>query len=267
MFSPVIPEAQLYLSQLYRDNTPTSQPIAQSKYVDPSLIDQDLEEEVYQDVPEELIGSNYGTDDAFSPVPTQPSVPQNILNPTSPPVRSLPTPTDEPNFFTSILQPFTGSPSNRPIPNQQESTGAQTQTESTVPLRNVLLIPDIGVDGLIYESEDPVVLNYGIWRRPQTSTPDRGGNTVFVAHRYLYTTGINTFYHLPKMEVGDSFYVYWQQKQYTYEVYTVETVLPTEIEIEENTEEPIVTLYTCTPLWTSEYRLVVRAKLIEEPQT
>jgi sortase A len=134
-------------------------------------------------------------------------------------------------------------------------------------MRNVLLIPKIGVDGLVYESEDPVVLNYGIWRRPQTSTPDRGGNTVFVAHRYLYTTGINTFYHLPKMEVGDQFFVYWQQKQYTYEVFTVDTVLPTEIEIEENTEEPIVTLYTCTPLWTSEYRLVVRARLIEEPQT
>ena len=36
-----------------------------------------------------------------------------------------------------------------------------------------------------------------------------------------------------------------------------------QIEIENNTNESILTLYTCFPLWTSVKRLVVRAKLID----
>ena len=134
---------------------------------------------------------------------------------------------------------------------------------SPVPSNNTLVIPGIGVNGHIVEGNNESMLQKGIWRRPKTSTPDNGGNTVLVAHRYLYTSGPNTFYHLPKMQKGDTFALFWEGKEYDYEVIETKIVPAEALEIEKNTKEPIVTLYTCTPLWSSKERFVVVAKLIE----
>lgn len=128
-------------------------------------------------------------------------------------------------------------------------------------LNNKLVIPKIFIDGNIYEGDKEALLK-GIWRRPNSSTPDAGGNTVIVAHRFLYTSGPNTFYHLDKLEVGDKFSILWKNKVYNYEVFDVSIVDPSQIEIEENTINPIITLYTCTPLYTAEKRLVVKANLV-----
>ena len=40
---------------------------------------------------------------------------------------------------------------------------------------------------------------------------------------------------------------------------------PTQIEIEAPTDDPILTLYTCTPVWTAAQRLIVRSKLVSDP--
>jgi sortase A len=127
------------------------------------------------------------------------------------------------------------------------------------PDENRLIIPQIKVDTEVFEGTE-AVLNYGAWRRPNTSTPDRGGNTVITAHRFLYTSGGNTFYHLDKLQIGQEFSVYWKQVEYKYRVYEKFEVYPNQVEIEDNTKNDILTLYTCTPLWTSEKRLVVRAE-------
>ncbi|MBP9759351.1 sortase [Candidatus Dojkabacteria bacterium] len=127
---------------------------------------------------------------------------------------------------------------------------------------NKLVIPSIGIDGVIYEGASVSTLNNGIWRRPNTSKPDMGGNTVMSAHRFLYESGPITFYHLDKVKVGDKIYVLWKNKRYEYQVFNISEVLPTQVEIEANTKDPIITLYTCTPLWTAEKRLVVKAKLL-----
>lgn len=258
MMSPVIPEVQLYIADLVREETDDSPTAFRSKYADPQLIEKELANVPSQNRPDTQMPSQ-DSENELSRLPV------NILNPTSIPMGSLPTPTESPSFFGRLFEPFSAdgeqSTPPQPIVGGSENNGeGQSDNPSSIPQRNVLLIPQIGVDGLVYEGTDPTVLNYGIWRRPNTSTPDKGGNTVFVAHRYLYTTGINTFYHLPKMEVGDEFVVFWEGQQYIYEVFTTETVLPTQTEIEENTQEPIVTLYTCTPLWSSEYRFVVKAR-------
>lgn len=132
-----------------------------------------------------------------------------------------------------------------------------------IPEGNVLVIPKIGVDSLIMEGLGPEALDKGVWHRPQSSTPDKGGNTVITGHRFLYAAGPKTFYHLDKMTIGDQFILFWQGKEYDYEIVDVFTVTPDQVEIEDDTNEPIVTLYTCTPLWSASLRLVIRAKLIE----
>lgn len=136
-----------------------------------------------------------------------------------------------------------------------------------IPEVNTLVIPKIGVNGEVYEGADASTLELGIWRRPNTSTPDQGSNTVIVAHRFMYTSGPKTFYHLDKIEDGDKIQVYWQGQEYIYQVYETEVVPPTAVEVEDPTNDPILTLYTCTPLWTAKDRLVVRAKLIYGPDS
>jgi sortase A len=128
-----------------------------------------------------------------------------------------------------------------------------------IPTANTLVIPKINVDAPILDGADAQTLNRGFWRRPKTSTPDKGGNTVITGHRFLYTSGPNTFYDLNKVIKGDDIIVYWGGKEYSYRVDEVKVVEPEDIEIEEFTNYTVLTLYTCTPIWTSKQRLVVRA--------
>ena len=130
-----------------------------------------------------------------------------------------------------------------------------------IPKDNRIIIPKIKVDAPITEGDNASALNIGMWRRPMTSTPDKGGNTVITGHRVLYTSGPDTFYLLDKLIVNDAIVVYWQGKEYIYRVSETKVVYPQQTDIEDNTKEPIITLYTCTPARTSLRRLVVIAKL------
>jgi len=132
-----------------------------------------------------------------------------------------------------------------------------------IPEQNTLVISKIDVNGLVYDGAGVGTLEKGIWHRPKSSTPDKGSNTVLVAHRFLYTSGPNTFYHLDKVKVNDEFILYWNQKKYSYKVFETKVVPPTAFYIEAPTSDSIVTLWTCTPVFTATNRLVVRAKLIE----
>lgn len=132
-----------------------------------------------------------------------------------------------------------------------------------VPKENRLVIPSIQLDQEIYEGNYAGTLEKGAWRKPYSSTPDRGGNTVIAGHRFNYSKP-SIFFHLDKLKQGDQFSLYWNQKEYIYEVAFIEVVSPLALEIENNTDEPLLTLYTCTPIWTSKQRLVIKAKPIED---
>lgn len=134
-----------------------------------------------------------------------------------------------------------------------------------IPQDNRLVIPQMGLDVSINEGKYADTLKKGVWRRPLTSTPDKGGNTVIAGHRFTYNDPA-VFYHLDKMKVDDKFAIFWQGKEYLYQVAEVKTVEPHQVEIEQNTDDPILTLYTCTPMWTSKQRLVVISKLIKDNQ-
>jgi sortase A len=143
------------------------------------------------------------------------------------------------------------------------SLGAETNSvESKIPDENRLVIPAISLNEKIYEGESENTVNYGVWRRPKTSKPDLGGNTVLVGHRFTYKNPA-VFYHLDKVKAGDRFAVYWNKKELLYEVTELKVVPATAIEIEKPTEDDKLTIYTCTPIWTAKDRLVLVAKPIK----
>lgn len=139
-----------------------------------------------------------------------------------------------------------------------------TVPEESVAIKNLgvnrITIPKIHVNSPILEGTSAAILDRGIWRRPRTATPGSGSNTVLVGHRYLYTSGPNTFYHLPKLTKGDEITVIWDNKEYKYSVTKTETVEPYGSTIELPTDEEMLTLYTCTPLWNPTHRFVISAK-------
>lgn len=150
------------------------------------------------------------------------------------------------------------------------NSGLQTQlTQQTQPSRitrnipqdNRLVVPAMGLDQPIIEGKYESALMHGPWRRPHSSTPDAGGNTVIAGHRFTYTNPHGSFYFLNKVSAGDTFVVYWNHKAYAYKVTEVKVVPPSETNIEENTAKPQVTLFTCTPLWWPKDRLVVIGSL------
>jgi LPXTG-site transpeptidase (sortase) family protein len=134
-----------------------------------------------------------------------------------------------------------------------------------IPTANTLVIPRLSLSEKIIEGEAARTVDLGVWRRPHTSQPSKGSNTVMVGHRFTYQ-GPAIFYHLDKVRMDDPITVYWEGKKYEYKVNSIQTVAPSEISVEKPTDQPILTLYTCTPLITAEKRLVVKATLIGEPQ-
>jgi sortase A len=130
-----------------------------------------------------------------------------------------------------------------------------------IPSENTLIIKSLGMREKIFEGESIYTVNRGVWRRPHTSTPDQGGNTVMVGHRFTYS-GQSVFYNLDKVKQGDEITVFWNSKAYTYVVDGIGVVPPEAVEVEAPTAEPRLTLYTCAPLLTAKDRLVIRAKLL-----
>lgn len=128
---------------------------------------------------------------------------------------------------------------------------------------NRLIMPAAVSDQEIYEGPDERSLRQGVWHRPHSSTPDKGGNTVFAAHRFTYRNPRGAFYHLDKLKVGDSIGVIWDNKLYRYIVQETKVVGARDSYIEKPTTDSRLTLYTCTPLSLPKDRLVVIATPLE----
>ena len=129
---------------------------------------------------------------------------------------------------------------------------------------NRLIIKKIGVNGLINEGGEEA-LALGVWHLPRTSTPDKGGNTVLSAHRWKYKPpDPRTFYNLDKLEIGDEVQVVWQGKMYIYKVRDIFEVTPEKVEILAPSDKPELTLFTCTPLYSTARRLIIKADLVKE---
>jgi len=136
------------------------------------------------------------------------------------------------------------------------------------PQPNSVIIPSMVLDQPILEGIIPnqyATLNKGIWRWPKGSTPDKGGNTILIGHRFTYTNPRGVFYFLNKVKVGDGIAVIWNNHRYVYKVASINEVPPNDTAIENNTPNPELTLFTCTPLWLPKDRLVVVANLETNP--
>lgn len=99
------------------------------------------------------------------------------------------------------------------------------------------------------------------------SVPGQVGNTVFSGHSSndLFDPGDYKFIfaQLDKLQNGDTIYVNYNSTRYTYTVTKKEVVMPSEVsKLTYQTDKPVLTLITCTPLGTAEKRLLVTAEQV-----
>ena len=139
-----------------------------------------------------------------------------------------------------------------------------------------MVIPKINVDA-------PVVMNVGPSNAEQlaamsngiahvrypgaSSVPGQVGNSVFSGHSSSDWTDSGAykfiFVQLERLTIDDVIYVNYESKRYTYKIFDMKVVKPTDIGALNYTgTDPIITLITCTPLGTAEKRLLVFAKQV-----
>jgi sortase (surface protein transpeptidase) len=149
---------------------------------------------------------------------------------------------------------------------QEEKVIYQPRLDVNLPRENRINIPSVKIETTINEAswenyED--ALRISVWRVPDFGTPfERQMPTILTAHRYGYLKWSipyrlkNSFYKLPRVKVGDTVEIIWEQRKYIYEVYA-------ESEGEEITDyKANLILYTCKEL-NSPIRVFKYARLLE----
>lgn len=137
--------------------------------------------------------------------------------------------------------------------------------------QNRLYIPQINVDIAVVEisGDENAALDKGaIHRSPSSGNPAEGGNYVLAAHRFTMgatpqqTRSKSPFYHIDQVTAGDQLYVDYNGTRYAYKVSQKRIVAATEINIEERTALPQLTIYSCTLSGSRDGREVIIAEPI-----
>lgn len=136
--------------------------------------------------------------------------------------------------------------------------------DQAIPKDNRLVIPSIGINMPILEGPTEKTLDRGgIWHIPKTSDPVKGGNIVLSGHRWQYLPpSSTTLYLLDKVRVGEPVLVYWRGHEYDYSIVDRQVVNPNRVDILNDTADPRLTIFTCTPLFSTKQRLVLFGQLI-----
>lgn len=163
------------------------------------------------------------------------------------------------------------SPGNVPASSIEALDPTITQTVSADPR---LIIPKLNVDVPI-NFEVPLsgvmeAMNHGVahYRIAGASAyPGEIGNFIITGHSAGDVYSSNPYKYifsgLERLEDGDLIYVNYHSVRYTYRVTKKEVVEPSNVAaLVVQTDKPLVTLVTCTPLGTSRYRLLVTGEQI-----
>lgn len=129
-----------------------------------------------------------------------------------------------------------------------------------------LRVPSVGMDLPVYHGTSQQTLAHGVGHLYGTALPVGGEGThaVLTGHTGLAT--LSMFDNLTHMEDDDIFTVEVAGETLAYQVFSIETVLPSEIEnIRPEAGRDLVTLVTCTPYGINTHRLLVHAERTELP--
>lgn len=121
-----------------------------------------------------------------------------------------------------------------------------------------LNVPSIELNMPVVDGTTDVDIAISAGHMLGTAYPGQIGNSVIVGHRG-YSYG-RLFNRLDELAKGDHIAVTYGGQTYQYTVYQSKVVLPTDTSVTNQTNKAkVLTLITCTPLYSSDYRLVIHA--------
>ena len=163
------------------------------------------------------------------------------------------------------------SPGNAPATEIEALDPTITQTVSADPR---LIIPKLNIDVPINFdvalSDVMAAMNHGVAHyriNGASAYPGEVGNFVITGHSAGDVYSSNPYKYifsgLERLEEGDLIYVNYKSIRYTYKVVGKQVIEPTNVgALVMQTNKPLITLVTCTPLGTSRYRLLVTGEQI-----
>ncbi|QQR84121.1 sortase [Candidatus Peregrinibacteria bacterium] len=169
-----------------------------------------------------------------------------------------------------------------PDHNEVKKTFAWLDSIPVVPTDNRLVIPKLGksvplvnlgtehIEGESWHELEKQIqggLQQGVVHYPGTASPGQFGNVFLTGHSSYYPWDPgkfkDVFATLGQLDIGDRYYVYYNQIKYTYEVREKLEVTPDKVEVlHQPTDQKMSTLMTCTPVGTTLRRLIIHAEQI-----
>jgi sortase A len=136
-------------------------------------------------------------------------------------------------------------------------------------LNTTLHIQTLNIEGEILQGESSLRMNDGFWHFPTSVFPGERGNVVIIGHRFLHLPPRkDTLFNLEDIKIGERILISQttgelknQTDTLTYIVVETKIVEPNDMAVIQESDDYRITIITCTPLWTSEKRFVVIAKL------
>ncbi len=144
------------------------------------------------------------------------------------------------------LRPLVQSLFNAPLPTPGPAQAVRIQ------------IPALKIDAPVVQGDGWEQLKKGVGQHAGTGNPGERTNLVFSAHNDIFG---ELFRDLDRLNPGDLVVVYTSQRAYTYIVVDTKIVMPTAVEVMDNTPQATVTLISCYPYLKDTQRIVVIARL------
>lgn len=152
-----------------------------------------------------------------------------------------------------------------------DATAKKLKSERPTLSEDRLYVPKVNIDEAIVDAngDETAALEKGaVHRAPNNGDPADGGNFVLAGHRFQLgllpsqTRRKSPFYHIDLLQKGDQIYVDWKGTRYAYEITERKLVPPDATQIEDRTDQPQLTMYSCELSGPKAGREVVIAKPI-----
>lgn len=201
------------------------------------------------------------------PTPAAPAQPAVLVTPTPLPAGQAPTATVPERPLAPIAQPVTTTNRANLPPTATDTPPVPTNTPlPSIPISDALpvriVIPSIKVDSVVKDVKLQIdtwqVADYAVGHHESSALPGQQGNVVMAGHRDIRGS---VFRRLNELKPKDVILVYTNTKVYRYIVSSSRIVLPTAVEVMNQTSDYRLTLITCTPIGIASHRIIVVAQL------
>lgn len=143
--------------------------------------------------------------------------------------------------------------------NHNNNLKKDTNSDDNIEGIGILVIPKIDLKVVIGEGADLETLKYAVGHFKGTALPGEKGNFCVAGHR-SYVFG-EYFNRLNELKTGDEVIIKTLKGEFKYKVYNTEVVLPSQVEVLNQSKDSTMTLITCTPIHVGTHRLIVKARL------